>query len=134
MAKSSKRIAAGALAFMTALSLTACSTDNNSSGANNSSDNSSSTPSNSSDNNSTSSAGGDTSEPSTPSDGQSEWEADYSEFIPKETVTLEVYSQLSNYSGKQLGWFADIMKEKFNVELNIINNPDGTFADRKSVV
>lgn len=131
MAKSSKRIAAGALAFMTALSLTACNTDNsNSSGANNSSDNSSSTPSNSSDNSSTSSSSSDTSEPSNPSGTQSEWEADYSEFIPKDTVTLEVYSQLSNYSGKQLGWFADIMKEKFNVELNIINNPDGTFATR----
>lgn len=114
MAKSSKRIAAGALAFMTALSLTACNSDNNSSGSGNSGNDSNST--NSADNSTpTSSAGGDISQPS---------------IIPDSTVTLEVYSQLSNYSGKQLGWFADIMKEKFNVELNIINNPDGTFATR----
>lgn len=114
MAKSSKGIAAGALAFMTALSLTACNSDNNSSGSGNSGNDSNST--NSADNSTpTSSAGGDISQPS---------------IIPDSTVTLEVYSQLSNYSGKQLGWFADIMKEKFNVELNIINNPDGTFATR----
>ncbi|MCM1164470.1 MAG: hypothetical protein NC299_08670 [Lachnospiraceae bacterium] len=135
MAKSSKRIAAGALAVMTALSLTACNTDDNSSSgagnSNESSTNSANNSSSSADNNSsTSSDNGGSSTPTPPTGGQSDWEADYSEFIPENTVTLDVYSQLSNYSGKQLGWFADIMKEKFNVELNIINNPDGMFATR----
>lgn len=132
MAKSSKRIAAGALAAMMALSLTACNQSNTSSGSGNSApaaDSKTSTPASAGGNSSApASNGGDTSTPTTID--QSKWEADYSEFIPAQTVTLDVYSQLSNYSGKQLGWFADIMKEKFNVELNIINNPDGTFATR----
>ena len=38
---------------------------------------------------------------------------------PKKTVTLDVYSQLANYSGLQTGWFADVMLEKFNVKINI---------------
>lgn len=138
MANSSKRIAASALAVMTALSLTACNSSNNS-GA--SSDNGSSAGGN--DNSSTSSktdTSSDTSSDNTsssdngftllPTTNKPEWESDYSEFIPEETVTLDVYSQLANYSGKQLGWFADVMKAKFNVELNIINNPEGTFATR----
>ena len=50
--------------------------------------------------------------------------------IPDETVTLEVYTQLANYSGEQIGWFAQVMLEKFNVKLNIINEGDGTFATR----
>lgn len=50
--------------------------------------------------------------------------------IPDETLTLEVYTQLANYSGEQIGWFADIMLEKFNVVLNIINEGDGTYATR----
>lgn len=57
-------------------------------------------------------------------------EADLSDIIPNETVTLTVYSQLSNYEGEQIGWFADIMKEKFNVKLNIISNGDGVFDTR----
>jgi multiple sugar transport system substrate-binding protein/putative aldouronate transport system substrate-binding protein len=45
--------------------------------------------------------------------------------IPKETVTLQVFSQLANYSGIQAGWFADEMLKRFNVKLNIINQPAG---------
>ena len=30
----------------------------------------------------------------------------------------------------QQGWFAKVIKDKFNVELNIIDNADGTFATR----
>jgi multiple sugar transport system substrate-binding protein/putative aldouronate transport system substrate-binding protein len=41
--------------------------------------------------------------------------------IPKETVTLQVFDQLANYSGIQAGWFADVMLKKFNVKLNIIS-------------
>jgi len=46
--------------------------------------------------------------------------------IPKETVTLQVFTQLANYSGIQAGWFADVMLKKFNVKLNIINQPAGS--------
>lgn len=46
------------------------------------------------------------------------------EILPKETVTLDVYSQLSGYQGEQQGWFAQILLEKFHVKLNFIN--DGT--------
>ena len=40
--------------------------------------------------------------------------------IPDETVTLNVFDQLANYSGEQIGWFGQVMLEKFNVKLNII--------------
>lgn len=43
--------------------------------------------------------------------------------IPKDTVTLDVFTQLANYSGEQIGWFGQVMLEKFNVKLNIINDP-----------
>jgi putative aldouronate transport system substrate-binding protein len=46
--------------------------------------------------------------------------------IPKETVTLQVYDQLANYSGIQAGWFADVMLKKFNVKLNLISQPAGS--------
>lgn len=52
------------------------------------------------------------------------------DIIPEETVTLDVYSQLANYSGEQIGWFGQIMLEKFNVKLNIINDPDGVYETR----
>lgn len=52
------------------------------------------------------------------------------DIIPDETVTLTVFSQLANYSGEQLGWFAKIMLDKFNVKLNIVNAPEGVFATR----
>lgn len=61
-------------------------------------------------------------------------DADYeellAEIIPEETVTLDVYDQLANYSGEQIGWFAQVMLEKFNVKLNIIPNAEGVFATR----
>jgi putative aldouronate transport system substrate-binding protein len=43
--------------------------------------------------------------------------------IPKDTVTLQVFTQLANYSGIQAGWFGDIMLKKFNVKMNIISQP-----------
>ncbi len=46
------------------------------------------------------------------------------------TVRLDVYSQLANYSGIQQGWGAILLKDKFNVELNIIPEQDGTYATR----
>ena len=57
-------------------------------------------------------------------------EDDLSDIIPSETVTLDVYDQLANYSGEQTGWFGQIMLEKFNVKLNIIPEADGTYDTR----
>ncbi|WP_182479260.1 hypothetical protein [Eisenbergiella sp. OF01-20] len=37
------------------------------------------------------------------------------EIIPEETVTLDVFDQLANYSGEQIGWFGQIMLEKFKL-------------------
>lgn len=34
--------------------------------------------------------------------------------------TITVFSQLSNYAGMQTGWFANLIKKKFNIKLNII--------------
>lgn len=50
--------------------------------------------------------------------------------IPEETVELTVYTQLANYSGEQIGWFAQVMEERFNVKLNIIPEGDGVFTTR----
>lgn len=47
-----------------------------------------------------------------------------------EPITLTVYSQLANYSGEQIGWFAQVLKEKFNVVLNIVSDGDGVFVTR----
>ena len=47
-----------------------------------------------------------------------------------EVIKLNVYSQLANFSGKQIGWSADILKKKFNVELNIIPEGDGVVETR----
>jgi multiple sugar transport system substrate-binding protein/putative aldouronate transport system substrate-binding protein len=43
---------------------------------------------------------------------------------------IDVYSQLANYAGKQVGWFAKIVKDKFNIEMNIIPSGDGVFSTR----
>ena len=51
----------------------------------------------------------------------------------KDTVTLTVFSQVANYSGEQVGWFADIMLEKFNVKLNIVPDVNGMYDTRAAV-
>lgn len=76
--------------------------------------------------NETETPSGNENETETPDEG----EANLDDVIPDETVTLNVYTQLANYSGEQIGWFAQVMKEKFNVVLNIINEGDGTFVTR----
>ncbi len=63
-------------------------------------------------------------------DAGSEYEGDLSDIIPKDTVTLTVYDQLSNYSGEQIGWFAKMLLDKFNVKLNIIPDTDGAYQTR----
>ena len=47
-----------------------------------------------------------------------------------EVITLDVYNMLANYSGMQTGWIADILKEKFNVRLNIIPDGSGVYETR----
>ncbi|MCC8043194.1 MAG: hypothetical protein LIO69_06785 [Oscillospiraceae bacterium] len=47
-----------------------------------------------------------------------------------DTIQITVYSQLANYSGKLTGWFAEVLKQKFNCEVTIIPESDGTFDTR----
>lgn len=51
--------------------------------------------------------------------------------IPKDTVTLNVYSQLSGYQGEQQGWFAQVLLDKFNVKLNFTNDGSEDFYSRQ---
>lgn len=46
---------------------------------------------------------------------------------PSELITLDVYSQLANWSGNQIGWYAALLEDKFNVRLNIIPDAEGTY-------
>ena len=54
------------------------------------------------------------------------YEGDLEDIIPEETVTLTVFSPGANTSGELVGWFAQLMKEKFNVVLNLVPDPDGS--------
>lgn len=38
----------------------------------------------------------------------------------KDFITVDVFDELANYQGIQSGWFAKVVKDKFNMELNII--------------
>lgn len=38
----------------------------------------------------------------------------------KDFITIDVYDEFSNYQGIQSGWFAKAVKDRFNMELNII--------------
>jgi putative aldouronate transport system substrate-binding protein len=38
----------------------------------------------------------------------------------KETLKLDVFSSTANYAGPQIGWFGKYIKDKFNIEFNII--------------
>ena len=48
----------------------------------------------------------------------------------KETITLTIYSQLANFSGEQLGWSAKILKDTWNVVVNIVPDQDGVYETR----
>lgn len=56
--------------------------------------------------------------------------AEFAELYGDQTITLNVFSQLANYNGIQAGWFGEVMKREFNVELNIIPNTEGMFDTR----
>ena len=38
----------------------------------------------------------------------------------KEEITIEIYDDAANFNGEQVGWFGKIVKDKFNIKLNII--------------
>ena len=63
-------------------------------------------------------------------DSDEDYDELLADIIPEETVTLDVFDQLANYSGEQIGWFAQVMLEKFNVKLNIIQDADGVYETR----
>lgn len=48
----------------------------------------------------------------------------------RELYRIDVYTQLANYAGTQVGWFAKLVKDKFNMELNIIPAAEGVYATR----
>jgi len=55
----------------------------------------------------------------------------------KDTVTLDVYTLTGNFQGEQIGWFAKVIKDKFNLKLNIISaqtdgNTDQSFQTRSA--
>ena len=54
----------------------------------------------------------------------------FADLYGDETIQLTVYSQLANYSGKLTGWFAELMKREFNVEMTIIPDTDGMYDTR----
>ena len=59
-------------------------------------------------------------------------ESDLYDYYPQdgETIKLEIYSQLANYSGVQTGWSAALLKDLFNVEVTIVPDMDGTYDTR----
>lgn len=38
----------------------------------------------------------------------------------KEEITIDIYDDAANFNGEQVGWFGKIVKDKFNIKLNII--------------
>ncbi|QAY60203.1 ABC transporter substrate-binding protein [Microbacterium protaetiae] len=57
------------------------------------------------------SGGGSTAEKTTTSSFPAKWDKE---------ITIDVFDGLANYMGIQKGWFAKIVKDKFNMKLNII--------------
>ncbi|MBO7387731.1 MAG: hypothetical protein J6U15_07990 [Lachnospiraceae bacterium] len=49
------------------------------------------------------------------------------DLIPEETVTLKVYDEVNNKRGVQDGWFGQIMKDLFNVELEFVDTDDSDY-------
>ena len=45
-------------------------------------------------------------------------------------ITIDVYSQLANWSGYQIGWYSALLEDKFGVRMNIIPDTEGTYETR----
>ena len=73
----------------------------------------------SSDQTGTSSAGGAASDAAgtESTDGGSEGAPEVSH---DEEMTLEIYDVAANYQGEQIGWYGKVLKDTFNIKLNII--------------
>jgi len=56
-------------------------------------------------------------------------EADIKEIRPKKTVTLQVYDELTDFSGQQGGWFGQVLLDKFNVQLSFV--PKNKMSDNE---
>ena len=67
---------------------------------------------------------------STTSSSSSSTGADQSILDNKDTIQLTIFSQTANWSGAQAGWGAQLLKDKFNVEVTIIPDTSGTFETR----
>lgn len=48
------------------------------------------------------------------------------------SIIVDVYDAYSNYQGIQSGWFAQVIKKKFNMELNIITGGQPSFEFREA--
>lgn len=64
--------------------------------------------------------GGEENSTSQNSTSQSSSGGETGEVSHDEEMTLEIYDVAANYQGEQSGWFAKILKDKFNLKLNII--------------
>lgn len=53
--------------------------------------------------------------------GSSESKGGDTKDAKEKTLTIDVFARNANYQGLQSGWFAKVIKEKFNIELNIIS-------------
>jgi multiple sugar transport system substrate-binding protein/putative aldouronate transport system substrate-binding protein len=56
--------------------------------------------------------------------------ADTSVLDNKDTITLTVFSETANWSGAQTGWAATLLKDLFNIELNVIPDTNGAYDTR----
>lgn len=66
-------------------------------------------------------AGGQTETTTAPAGGQDGTAAAQSAAVSHDTeLTVEIYDVAANYQGEQIGWFGKIVKDKFNLKLNII--------------
>lgn len=70
--------------------------------------------------------GGGSPGPSAPPSGTAGAVSQTEEGPEKELYRVDVFTMLGNYSGVQTGWFAKLVKDRFNMELNLISsNVDG---------
>lgn len=47
-----------------------------------------------------------------------------------ELITIDVYTQLANYSGIQGGWISTVLADKFGVQINIVPDGGGVYETR----
>ncbi|MBQ7944194.1 MAG: hypothetical protein IJ326_09065 [Lachnospiraceae bacterium] len=66
----------------------------------------------------------------TSTDGSASSDSAKEEVSDEDLITLTCYSQLANYSGEMKGWFAEILKDKFGVKINIVPDSDGVYETR----